>query len=125
MVYQYTDVFSRLTYETAAIIFVKKNGEFRTMLGTRNLRTAEIQCGYIGGSLAGHDKRCSIKNNNIAVVDMYLGEVRSFNVNRLVAIEYYGEIRTKEELEIASRKFNEFEKLYEEEFAKSDMERLQ
>lgn len=108
----YATIYSRLTYETAGVIFMKKNGEIRLMLCTRNLKTVEIAYGFKGTELGGHDRRCNINNGNIAVIDMYLGEARSFNVERLVDIEFYGEIKTKEQLDEISEQFSEFSKKY-------------
>ena len=112
--YSYPEVFSRLTYETAIIIFMKKNGEIRLMLGTRNLHTVELYYGFQGAALGGHDNRCNINNGNIAVYDMMLGEARSFNIDRLVRIEFLGEIRDKEALEEAAGKYLDFKNKYDE-----------
>ena len=110
---KYTDVFSKLTFETAIIVFMKKNGDFRVMLGTRNINTASLKWDFLGGALGGHDKRCSIKNGNIAVIDLLLGEVRSFNIDRLTYIEYVGEIRNNEDLDTAAERFVAFKESYE------------
>lgn len=109
----YPEVFSRLTFETAIIIFMKKNGEIRIMLGTRNLHTVQLYYGFQGGALGGHDKRCNINNGNVAVYDLVLGEARSFNIERLVDIQYLGEIKTNEELDNAAAKFQEIKNSYE------------
>lgn len=110
----YPEVFSRLTYETAIIIFLKKNGEVRSMLATRNLNTVAIKNGFQGGVLGGHDKKCNINNGNVAVYDLIKCDARSFNIDRLIDIEYLGEIKTDEEYEEAFAKFLEFKKKYDE-----------
>ena len=110
---QYSDVFSRLTYETAILVFMKKNGEIRLMLGTRNLNTVSLRYGFQGNVLGGHDNRCNIKNGNIAVYDLLLGDARSFHIDRLVSIEYLGQIDSMEKLEDAAGKFLEFKEKYE------------
>lgn len=110
--YEYTDVFRNLTYQTAAIVFVKRNGEPRVMLATRNLHTAALVYGFKGNELGGHDNRCSVKNGNIAVIDMVLGQARSFNIERLVSVTYFGEITTAQQLDEAAAKFIEFENAY-------------
>lgn len=110
---KYPEVFSKLTYETAFIVFLKKNGEVRLMLGTRNLSTVSLAYGFQGKALGGHDNRCNINNGNVAVFDIVLGEARSFNIDRLVDIEYKGVIETKEGLESVCREFLDFRTEYE------------
>lgn len=77
----YGELYMRLASETAMIRFLKKNGEIRLMLATRNMDTASSLYDYLGGQLAGHDKRCNIKNNNMAVIDLEIGEARSFLID--------------------------------------------
>lgn len=109
----YPEVFSRLCYETAMIVFIKKNGEVRIMLGTRNLSTISIQWGFQGKALGGHDNRCNIGNGNVAVFDLALGDARSFNIDRLVQIEFCGIISTPEQLEDTMGKYLRFKEEYE------------
>ena len=110
--FNYPEVFSRLTYETAIIIFMKKNGDIRLMLGTRNLRTVELHYGFQGAALGGHDNRCNINNGNIAVIDLMLGDARSFNIGRLVDIQYLGQVETNEQLEEAAETLENFRNNY-------------
>ena len=60
MNYNYAEVFSKLTYELAFIVFLKKDGTVRLMLGTRNLNTVSLEYGFQGKALGGHDNRCNI-----------------------------------------------------------------
>ena len=113
MNYNYAEVFSKLTYELAFIVFLKKDGTVRLMLGTRNLNTVSLEYGFQGKALGGHDNRCNINNGNVAVFDMVLGEARSFSIDRLVDIQYHGVVSTKEELDIVAQKFLEFKEEYE------------
>ena len=108
----YPEVFSRLTYETAILVFMKKNGDVRLMLGTRNLNTVAIKYGFQGNVLGGHDNRCNIKNGNVAVYDLLLGDARSFHIDRLVTAEFLGEIKTEDELNDAAEKFSIFQEKY-------------
>lgn len=93
---QYAEIFSKLTYETAVLVFFKKNGDIRVMLGTRNLSTIDLIHGFQGYVLGGHDTRCNINNGNLAVYDMVIGDARSFSIDRLVHAEFLGTITTKE-----------------------------
>lgn len=123
--FNYAEVYGKLTYETASLIFFKKDGSIRIMLATRNLHTVELEYGFQGQILGGHDTRCNINNGNIAIYDMLLGDARSFNIDRLVDIEYYGVISTKEELDAAVKKYQAFKTSYEEtKPMKIDMEML-
>lgn len=118
---KYAEVFSRLTYETAFLIFLKRDGTVRLMLGTRNLHTVELLYGFKGKELGGHDNRCSINNGNIAVFDLVVGEVRAFNIDRLVDITFNGIINSKAELEDLMGKFMEFKSKYNNDNITSDI----
>lgn len=109
----YPEIYMNLQQQTAIVHFFKKNGDIRVMLATRNLATAEILYGFLGGQLAGHDARCNIKNGNFAVIDLAIGEGRSFALERLVNIEFLGEITTKDELDAAFEKFNAYSNVVE------------
>jgi len=110
---EYSEAFLRLTHETATIIFFKANGEIRVMLATRNISTAAIHYGFLGYALSAHDNRCNIKNGSISVIDLILGEVRAFNINRLISFESHGVINTKEKLEEVMEQFLRFKEEYE------------
>lgn len=102
----YQEVFQMLSYECALITFMKKNGDIRVMLGTRNIQASNLIYDFLGGALGGHDNRCSLANGNIAVIDLALGDVRSFSINRLIGIEYLGNPTTKEQLDEIFEQFN-------------------
>lgn len=109
----YPEVFSKLTYETAIIIFFKKNGDVRIMLGTRNLSTINLIYGFQGQVLGGHDNRCNINNGNVAVYDLALGDARSFNIDRVISINYCGIIENEEQYQELLEKFTKFKSEYE------------
>ena len=113
MAYSYPEVYSKLCYETAFLIFMKKDGTIRIMLGTRNMSTISLQYGFQGKALGGHDNRCNIDNGNIAVFDLGLGEARSFNIDRLVDVQFKGIVENKEQLESVAGQFMEFKTEYE------------
>lgn len=110
----YAEVFSKLTYELAIITFIKKDGDIRVMLGTRNLNTISLIHGFMGPVLDSRDKRCNIHNGNLAVIDMTVREPRQFSIDRLVNIEYLGIIDTLDQYNIALEKYNSWKKMYEE-----------
>ena len=109
----YPEIFRNLTQQTACVVFFKKDGQVRIMFATRNLSTVALRYGYQGYELGGHDRRCNIKNGNFAVFDLALGEARSFHIDRIIDIKYYGEIKTLEELNEAAEKYMEFKENYE------------
>ena len=109
----YPEAFSKLTFETAVIAFLKKNGEVRLMLGTRNLNTVSLLYGFQGAKLGGHDNRCNIKNGNLAVFDLVVGDARSFNIERLLSIDFVGEIKTMEQYNDILQKYVNFKTEYE------------
>lgn len=112
--YKYSEVYSHLNFETAILIFMKKNGEIRVMLGTRNLNTVAFEWGFQGRALGGHDTRCNINNGNVAVFDLLLGDARSFNIDRLISVEYMGVVNSMEELNKAAEVYKQFVAKYEE-----------
>lgn len=109
----YPEVYSKLCYEMALIVFLKKNGEVRLMLGTRNLSTVSILYGFQGNVLGGHDNRCNINNGNVAVFDMIAGDARSFNINRVLDIQWAGVVSTREEYDAVLANFVKFKEEYE------------
>lgn len=112
MQYSYAELFRELTVNTGIVVFFKKNGDVRVMLCTRNLRTVEIQYGFQGKALGGHDNRCNIGNGNMAVFDLVVGDARSFNIDRVVYAEIVGEVKNKEQLEVAVEKYIEIKEHY-------------
>ena len=110
----YTEVLNRLRVETAIVAFYKKNGNFRTMIATRNIGTAAIGNGYMGDALGRHSSRCNASNGNIAIVDLAIGETRSFNTERIVDLVWLGEITTPEELEKALINFRTYTDNYKQ-----------
>lgn len=122
---EYTEIYRNLTYKMATLIFLKKDGTVRVMLGTRNMDTISLEYGFQGGRLGAFDNRCNIKNNNIAVFDMIVGDARSFNVDRLISITYHGVVDTKEDLERVVKEHIKFKEDYESSKPKElDMEML-
>jgi hypothetical protein len=91
---------------------MKKDESIRIMLCTRNMPTIRLKYGMQSQVLAGHDRRCSISNGNLAVFDLVAGDARQFNIDRLTSYNSLGVISTMEELERAYEHFNNFVKLY-------------
>lgn len=112
---KYQQIYRRLLEETAAIVFIKADGTVRLMLGTKSIKEAEL-FGFdrplMSANLNSHDKRCGVSNGNMSVIDLKIGEGRSFNIQRLVSITWYGEIETKEKADEVYRDFKEFELEY-------------
>lgn len=104
----YAEMFQKLSYETAIVTFIKRDGSLRFMLCTRNLKTVAIRYGFQGNKLGAHDRRCSIKNGNVAVMDIMLGDSRSFSMDRLCETVFLGEITTEEELNKAIDQYTEY-----------------
>lgn len=109
----YPELFSKLTYETALVTFLKKDGTIRVMLCTRNLDTISLNFGFQGHALGGHDNRCNIKNGNMAVFDLIIGEARSFSTSRLIDVIFSGIITNKEDLDKCIESYKEFKEKYE------------
>jgi len=108
----YPEVYSRLNFETAIIVFMKKNGEARLMLGTRSIPTIRTIYGLQGNELGYQESRCNINNGNVAVYDLMIGEARCFNINRLVEVIWLGVLADREGVEGAGARFLQFESEY-------------
>lgn len=108
----YPEVYSRLNFETAIIIFFKKNGEVRLMLGTRNISTIRAMYNTTGNELGYQESRCSIKNGNVAVYDLMLADARCFSISRLVEVIWLGVLSDRASIYDAGKRFVEFEKEY-------------
>lgn len=117
----YAELYSKLSYETAVVTFLKKSGEVRVMLATRNLHTVELKFGFLGGKLSGHDKRCNIQNGNVAVIDLILGEGRSFNIDRVLDVQFAGEILSEDKLDDVIKKYVEYKETYESKVKGTDI----
>lgn len=113
--YEYGAVWGRLLTETALVAFIKKDGHARLMLCTRNISTVKVMWKdrTLKGLLDNFDKRYSIHNGNIAVVDLALGDCRSFNIDRVVAINWLGELENLNDIEEAIDKYDKLEKKME------------
>lgn len=109
----YAEIYGRLNFETAIIVFLKKSGDIRTMLATRCTSTIDLNNGDRGVTFGGYDKRCTINNGNIAVIDLVIGEARQFNVERLLKVQFIGEIKTQEQMDNAMEQFYVFKSHYE------------
>lgn len=86
MNYKYSDLYNFLSEHTVLVVFLKKDGHPRCMLCTRCSATMRLCYEDRIPAFKGHDKRCSIDNGNIGVLDLMIGEPRSFNVDRILNI---------------------------------------
>lgn len=110
---EYSEVFRRLNFETAMVVFIKRNGKVRLMLCSRNPRTAMLGgADHLGAAISAHDKKNSIHNGNISAIDLALDEIRAFNIDRVVSLEWFGEINTKEEYDKLMGEFLQYSKEY-------------
>ena len=106
----YIEVYNRLNTGVAVVVFFKANGDLRVMLATRNMMFITMAGATDAlALLASRERKCTIDNLSIAVVDVVLGEVRAFKVGRLIA--FCGvTIRTQEDLEAAVKSAVELKK---------------
>jgi hypothetical protein len=79
-------------------------------------------CNNGNPGLGGHDKRCNINNGNIAVVDLIIGEARSFNIERVLHIEYINKpIKSKDDLEAEIATLQSVREYYESKIEYDDI----
>ena len=87
----YLQLKNTLEQQSIIVSFKKKNGDVRVMLGTRNMTTCEKICNRdLTKMLFGFDKKNTAATLNIPVVDLALGEVRTFNVERMLGYQLIG-----------------------------------
>lgn len=112
---KYQVLFRELLTHVAEIIFIKANGELRPMLCTRNAILGSLfgfDLPYMTANVASHDRRCSIDNGNIAVIDLVIGEGRSFNIDRVVCVHVFDSVETPEAASNIRKDFTEFAQAY-------------
>lgn len=104
---------SELDDGVCCTIFFKKNGMLRLMLCTRDIFTSNI---CLGDSLANklnyHSERCNFKNNNISVIDLLIGDVRSFNIDRVIRNIYLGECNSTNDFNRYIRAYANIESMF-------------
>lgn len=94
----FNELYCRLNVETAFLFFVKKNNEFRSMVATRNLETAKLVSEISADNLYSHDVNVKSDSTVISVIDLEIGELRSFSCDRLLYSEFFGEVKDIEQL---------------------------
>lgn len=109
--YEYGNTWGRLLTETALVAFMKKDGHARLMLCTRNTDTAKVMWAdkHLKGLLGGFDHRCNIRNGNIGVIDLAIGDCRSFGIDRVIAIKWLGELTKEEDINKAIEEYESIE----------------
>jgi hypothetical protein len=110
--------------EPCLIIFLKKNGDLRVMLGTRNQIVMGMRNNEHINYLEAHDKRCTRENNTIGVYDLILGESRSFNIERLVNVTPLGYVEREEQLDQIINKYIRVKDWYDEKIRENLIEEL-
>ena len=110
---EYSELFVRLQNEVAVVTFLKKNGQVRNMVCTRDYDTLKMLQDYNGYGLDQIDRRCNIGNKLVGVIDIQIQEARSFSIERVLSLSFAGKIDTEEKLEKLLIDFNEFKEEYE------------
>ena len=109
---EYVQMMHDLTYNLMLIIFVKKSGEERVMLATRNRDIYRMEYGDTYNAMNGMDNKCSIQNGNIACIDMVIGEARMFNMYRVLQSYIIGEPKNNAEYSAMFDRFMTFKEKY-------------
>lgn len=117
---KYSDVYNHLNFETAIITFIKKNGEIRVMLATRDIQTIELWGSNSVSKLRSHERRCNISNNVLPVIDLEIDDARSFNIEYLVDYRSLGVITNIEQLLQALDYFKKYRVTYLEAIKKKE-----
>lgn len=114
----YEQIYSELCHNIVMIIFLKKTGELRVMLATKNEAIAMtsnkmqiIPSRYI---------RESKESGNISVIDLETKERRSFNVDRLISHHVFGIANSEQEYTNIQNEYAEFKIRYLQELNKTE-----
>lgn len=114
----YEQIYSELCHNIVMIIFLKKTGELRVMLATKNEAIAMtsnkmqiIPSRYI---------RESKESGNISVIDLETKERRSFNLERLLSYHIFGTASTEQEYTKIQNEYAEFKIRYLQELNKTE-----
>lgn len=110
---EYSELYRRLSVETAMVAFLKKDANVRLMLCTRSIQTARLCANFDIRMFDSRDKVSSIETGNIAVFDLIIEEVRMFNNSRLLDINWLGSIGSFDQLAEAVGKFEVYKQWYE------------
>lgn len=92
----------------ACVVFVKKKGEIRYMLCTRNLDFSNAFIGYYGSKLGMFDAKYTYDNNNFPVIDLVVQDVRTVAVNRMLYAQPLALPKTREQLNTMLNHFEVF-----------------
>lgn len=99
----------------SVIVFIKKNGDSRCMLATRDISVPRLVGRSLSAELYGMDKRNEKHDGVISVIDLEIHQVRSFRLDKLVYLKDMGCVGTGEELKIIKSKFEAFKESYKAE----------
>ena len=98
---------SELANGVGMVIFFKSNGAIRPMLCTRSASLCKRLTGLYVGGVEGHQNRQKAGSGNISVIDLEIGELRSFNVHRIVNYKYI-DVTCAEQFEEVLVNFREY-----------------
>lgn len=105
-------MYSELSLSVCAVTFIKKNGESRCMLCTRNIKIAGRVVGYMKGSLDGVDRRNSKNPSTVGVIDLEIGEIRNINMSTVVNFKVYDNVNDYEGFTKALDDFTNYKENY-------------
>jgi len=110
----YANVYYKLQFSIGVVHFLKKDDSTRIMICTRNPDVCKAVCGdSLVEKIRANDRRGCVGNGNIVVIDLALNEIRLFNIDRTVNIEWFdGEIG-KELIESAFERYLELSEMTE------------
>ena len=121
---KYNKIFNMLNFNVCCVIFFKRNGELRFLFGTRD--TDVIRMGKDVEDkikmMNHYDTKCNISSGTISVFDIVLGEVRSFQIDRLIEIINFGEVKSIEKLGEVYKKYKSLKEGYESKLPKELMD---
>ena len=105
-------MYSELSLGVCAVTFIKKNGESRCMLCTRNVKIAGRVVGYMKSGLDGVDRRNSKNPSTVGVIDLEIGEIRNINMDTVVNFKIYDGVNDYESFKKAFEDFTEYKENY-------------
>jgi len=111
---KHVDAYVSITDNICVVTFVKKNGDVRCMLATRDTDISNKLCGYFVGSLGSRDRRNINNPNTLAVIDLEIGEIRSLVTDRILVLSVLDSPKSSDEFSKLLSSFDIFKSKYME-----------
>lgn len=88
--FDYSDLYFKLMSNVAIVSFIKKNGDIRVMLCTKNRTLGLEQNPNMESRYENMDFRNGLASGNMAVLDLESGKPKLFTLERVIGFTLFG-----------------------------------